>query len=249
MLWLTSALSEFTEGVSQRSNNQWVPHQETVTLLKAITSVHKKEVQPADGDHSYSVGCVAINHSCKLLLFSGLPENVHVRVQYLFRSPLTLMPSSFQNVNIHRTPEDALQTVPPHLWSPAVTHSGCRLLPSLTPFCWILKLVSLYVLLTVLTVWLMCLLLILPHLCCTHTHLCNTFKCLVLKELSLSTSYFESYTEVCMYVYFSVLTVLSSNDHMSLWNMSDMLLYCAILPLCLWRLCNLKVPSLPGEKY
>lgn len=44
---------------------------------------------------------------------------------------LTLMRSSFQNVNIHRTPEDALQTVPPHLWPPAVTLPGCGL--SLAP--------------------------------------------------------------------------------------------------------------------
>lgn len=68
------------------------------------------------------------------------------------------------------------------------------------------------------------------HNCCTHTHLCNTFKCLVLKELSPSTSYFESYT-VC--IYFSALIVCCHQMITSLWNMFDMLLYCAILPLSL----------------
>ena len=41
---------------------------------------------------------------------------------------LTLMNSSLQNVNIHRTPKDALQTVPPHLWPTAKTHGDCTLL-------------------------------------------------------------------------------------------------------------------------
>lgn len=40
--------------------------------------------------------------------------------------------SSFQNVNIHRTPEDALRTVPPHLWAPGVS---CLRISSLFPTC------------------------------------------------------------------------------------------------------------------
>lgn len=35
------------------------------------------------------------------------------------------MRSSLQNVNIHRTTEDALQTVPSHLWQTAATQRGC----------------------------------------------------------------------------------------------------------------------------
>lgn len=59
------------------------------------------------------------------------------------------MRSSLQNVNIHRTPEDALQTVPPHLWPPALTQRGCTrplslfLSVSLCP-CWTSVVVSLF---------------------------------------------------------------------------------------------------------
>lgn len=95
---------------------------------------------------------------------------------YVYKRDLTQLRSSFQNVNIHRTAADALQTVPPHLWwAAAVTKSGWSgTSRSLFPLWWTLMLLfffSLCNLLTLVTVWVMCLLL---HYLC-HTPLCNIY--------------------------------------------------------------------------
>lgn len=151
---------------------------------------------------------------------------------------LTLMRSSFQNVNIHRTPEDALQTVPPHLWPPAVTLRGCGLclsLPreltpvvvSLSPACsqW----------------W--------PSGWCassyntsathTHTHTSVTLASVFwrdLRELNLNTScvrasVFMSWKlhGIYTYIFLSVNRVISPNDHVTLCYVFDMCLYRAII--------------------
>lgn len=143
---------------------------------------------------SCSVWCVVTK--------SHLPVNVFIHAQYEFRWNLTLMRSSFQNVNIHRTPEDALQTVPAHFWPPAdcnpVRLQSCSshsLFDGLLPVgCFTFS--SPHSLLTVVTVWVMCLVLLLKHLCHTHTHTSVTHVYLFdlsvtdlqdLKELNLNT--------------------------------------------------------------